>query len=84
MSAILDLILTKPHTIHGRIVVNACVKYRKQIFISVGDIHPDRCTGGRKAGRSPNHYPQQFLVGDKNPVLSVDKIKIIHDFHVNA
>ena len=27
--------------IHGRIVVNACVKYRKQIFIGVGDIHPD-------------------------------------------
>ena len=28
--------------IHGRIVVNACVNYRKQIFIAVGDIYPDR------------------------------------------
>ena len=24
-----------------QVVVNACVKYRKQIFIGVGDIHPD-------------------------------------------
>ena len=24
-----------------RIVVNACVNYRKQIFIGVGDIHPE-------------------------------------------
>ena len=27
--------------IHGRIVIYACVKYRKKIFIGVGDIHPD-------------------------------------------
>ena len=29
------------HRIHKRNVVNACVKYREQIFIGVGDIHPD-------------------------------------------
>ena len=40
-SAILNLILTTLHRIHGRIVVNACVKYRKKIFIGVGDIPPD-------------------------------------------
>ena len=27
--------------IHGRIEINACVNYRKQIFIGAGDIHPD-------------------------------------------
>ena len=27
--------------IHGRIVGNACAKYRKQILIGVGDMHPD-------------------------------------------
>ena len=40
-AAILDLILTTLPMIHGRIVVNACVKYRKKIFIGVGDIHPE-------------------------------------------
>ena len=40
-SAILNLILTKLHKMHGRIVVNACVKYRKPIFIGVGDIYPE-------------------------------------------
>ena len=40
-STILNLILTKLHRIHGRIVVNAYVKYWKPIFINVGDIHPD-------------------------------------------
>ena len=25
----------------GGMVINACVKYRKKIFIGVGDIHPD-------------------------------------------
>ena len=40
-STILNLILTKLHRIHGRIVVNACVYYRKKIFIGVGDIYPD-------------------------------------------
>ena len=40
-SAILNLILTTLHRIHGRIVVNACAKYRKKIFIGVGDMHPD-------------------------------------------
>ena len=39
--AILNLIQTILHMIHGRIVVNACVKYRKKIFIGVGDMHPD-------------------------------------------
>ena len=40
-SAILNLILMTLHRIHGRVVVNACVKYRKKIFIGVGDMHPD-------------------------------------------
>ena len=35
-SAILNLILKKLHRIHGKIVVNACVKYWKPIFIGVG------------------------------------------------
>ena len=34
-SAILNLILTKLHRIHGKIVVNACVKYWKPKFIGV-------------------------------------------------
>ena len=38
--AILNLILATLHTKHGRIVVNACAKYRKKIFIGVGDMHP--------------------------------------------
>ena len=29
------------HMIHGRMVVNACVEYREEMFIGVGDIHPD-------------------------------------------
>ena len=29
------------HRIHGRIVVNAYVKYRKPIFIDFGDIYPE-------------------------------------------
>ena len=40
-SAIFNLILTALHRIHGRIVINACVKYRKKIFIGFGDIHLD-------------------------------------------
>ena len=40
-SAITTLILPKLHRIHGRIVVNACVKYREKMFIGVWDIHPD-------------------------------------------
>ena len=40
-SAILNLILTSLHRIHWRIVINSCVKYRKKIFIGVGDMHPD-------------------------------------------
>ena len=31
----------KLHRIHGRIVVNACVKYGKPLFVGVGDIQPD-------------------------------------------
>ena len=41
-SAIVNLILTKLHRFHGRMVVNACVEYREEMFIIVGDIHPDR------------------------------------------
>ena len=60
-SAIVNLIWTKLHRIHGRIVINACVKYRKTIFIGVEDIHPDgqivdgrkhRRTDGRMDGRT--------------------------------
>ena len=53
-SAILNWILTTLHRIHGRIVINACVKYRKKIFIGVGDIHPDGQprTDGRTDGRT--------------------------------
>ena len=40
-SAIMNLIQTKLHRIHGRIVVNSCVENREELFISVGDIHPD-------------------------------------------
>ena len=40
--AIFNLILTKLDRIHGRIVVNACVKYLKRILVCVGDIHPGR------------------------------------------
>ena len=58
----------------GRIVIKACVKYRKKIFIGVGDIHPDgQISIGRPDaqtdGRSPNHYPpQKNLVGDNMPI----------------
>ena len=41
-SAILNMILTKIHKIPGKIKVNACVKYRKPIFIGVGDIYQNR------------------------------------------
>ena len=48
--AILNLILTTLSRIHGRIVINACVKYRKKIFIGVGDIHLDgQISNGRTA-----------------------------------
>ena len=38
---IFNLIQTKLHRIHGRMVVNACVEYREEMFIGVGDIHLD-------------------------------------------
>ena len=41
-SAIVNLIQTKLQRIHGGIVVNACVEYWEEMFISVGDFHPDR------------------------------------------
>ena len=40
-SAFMNFIWTKLHRIHGRIVVNACVENREEMFIGVGDIHPD-------------------------------------------
>ena len=40
-SAIVNLILTLLHRIHGRIVVHACIKCWKQILIGFGDIHPE-------------------------------------------
>ena len=62
---ILNWILTTLHWIHGRIVVNACVKYRKKIFIGVGDIHPDGQprTDGRTAGRTDR---AQIIIPHKN------------------
>ena len=41
VSSILNLMMTNLHRIYGRIVVDACVKYGKHLFIGVGDIHPD-------------------------------------------
>ena len=58
-SAILNLILKKLPMIHGRIVIKACVKYWKKIFIGVGDIHQN---GQILDGRSPNHYPPHFFL----------------------
>ena len=29
------------HRIYGRMLVNACVEYQEEMFIGVGDIHPD-------------------------------------------
>ena len=40
-SAILNLIRTTLHRIHGSIVVNAYVEYQEEMFIGVRDIHPD-------------------------------------------
>ena len=37
----MNLIRTKLQRIHRRIVVNACVENREEMFINVGDIHPD-------------------------------------------
>ena len=61
-SAIWYWILRTLHRIHWRIVINACVKYQKKIFISVGDIHPDGQprTDGQTDGKSPNCYPPQI------------------------
>ena len=41
LSAIMDLIRTELHRIQGKIVVNACVEIREEMFIGVGDIHPE-------------------------------------------
>ena len=64
--AILNLILTTLHRIHGRIVINACVKYRKKIFIGVGRYPSGRTnlgrTGGRKDGAQIIIPPQ--ILGD--------------------
>ena len=40
-SAILKFIWTKLYRIHKMIVVNACVEDQEEMFIGVGDIHPD-------------------------------------------
>ena len=40
-SAIKNMIRTKLHRIYRRIVVNACVEYREEMFIGVGDIQTD-------------------------------------------
>ena len=37
-STIINLIRTKLHRIHRRIVVNACLENREEMFIGVGDI----------------------------------------------
>ena len=37
----MNLIQTKRHMIHRRIVVNACAENREEMLIGVGDIYPD-------------------------------------------
>ena len=50
--------------VHGMIVVNACVNYRKKIFIGVGDMHPDgQISDGRTDG-AQIIIIIFFLVGD--------------------
>ena len=48
-SVILNLILPKLHRIYWRIVVNACVMYRKPILIGAGDIYPDGQNSNKSA-----------------------------------
>ena len=49
---IFRLIRMKLHRIHGKIVVNACVKNKEKIFIGDGDIYPDGQISGRPDGRT--------------------------------
>ena len=61
-SAIMNLIRTKLYRIHGRIKINACVKYQKKIFIGVGDIHPDwQISDGQKHRRTDLLYIYTFI-----------------------
>ena len=90
-SAIWNLILTTLHRIYGRIVVNAYVKYRKKIFIGVGDIHPDKSrTDGWTDGRSdrwtvgqtegrPDGRTEPKLLSPINFFLVGDKNKLYYD-----
>ena len=58
------------HMIHRRIVIHACVKYRKQIFIGVGDIHPDGQISNRRTepkSLSPTKFV--FLMGDNKLIV---------------
>ena len=65
-SAIFNLILTKLHSIHGRIVINACVKDQKkyslvlEIFIRMDKSLTDGQTETQMDGRSPDHYQPQI------------------------
>ena len=63
-SATLNLIGMKLHKIHGRIVINACVKYRKKNII----IFKRTDKSWTDAQTNPNPYPPQifFLVGENN------------------
>ena len=57
------------HRIHGRIVINACVKYRKKIFIGVGDNHPD---GQRRPAGQPDGWTDgaQIIIPHKKNIFS--------------
>ena len=60
----LILILANLHRINGRIVGNACVKYRKQIFIGVGDIHLDgQISDGRTEPKSLSPTKNKIFSG---------------------
>ena len=76
--AILNWILTTLNRIHGRIVINTCVKYLKKIFIGVGDIHPDGQprTDGRTDGA-------QIIILHKKKFLVGDNIQIKHEFQTS-
>ena len=86
-SVILNLILTTLHRIHGRIVVNACVKYQKQILIGVGDMHPDgQISDGRTHARTDGRMDGRtdgWTDGRTDPKsLSPTKILFLYTSHL--
>ena len=57
------------HRILGRVVIHACVKYQKKIFIGVGDIHADgQISDGRTDGAQiiiDNNSGKRILANQK-------------------